>query len=292
MATLTPPLPATRIELPRLLRLWHLTSLDAVTVAVTWTIAFAWAMHLSLPWWLPAIVGLSAWSLYIADRLLDARRARTPLRTRHHFHWHHRRIFLPLAVACGLTALALVFWKMPVRIEMRDSLIAAAAITYLASVHTAEETSPEHARSRRHKNWARKELLVALVFTTACAAPALTRSATRWPLLPLLVVFAALAWLNCHAIESWESVSWESASRESSRTVRLAAQWLTGLAIAASLAAALLRQQRASLLLLAAAASALLLLILDRQRPRLSETALRTLADLVLLTPLLLVALP
>lgn len=279
MATLTPPLPATRIEVPGFLRLWHLTSLDAVTVAVTWTLAFAWAVHLSLPWWPPAVVGLSAWSFYIADRLFDARRACTPLRTRHHFHWRHRNIFIPLAVGCGLSALALVLWKMPLRIAIRDSLIAAAAIAYFAGVHTSEQT----ATASQRKRWIRKELLVALVFTSACAAPALARSTVRVPLLPVLIAFAALAWLNCHAIESWESGN--------AHSVRPAAQWLIGAAIMGAVSAALLHDLHVSLLLLAAAASAGLLTLLDHERKRLSPMALRTLADLVLLTPFALVAL-
>jgi hypothetical protein len=275
VATLTPPLPARRINVPRLLRLWHLTSLDAVTVAVTWTLFFAWAAHLSLPWWAPAIVGLSAWSFYIADRLLDARRARTPLRPRHRFHWQHRRIFLPLSIACGLAALMLVLFLMPRPVELRDSLVAAAAVAYFAGVHTRAEGIRA---IQRRASLFRKELLVALVFTAACAAPALTRSTMRLPLLPLLAIFTALAWLNCHAIESWESGNTQSMQRT--------AGGLAAASILFACIALLQHYDRISLLLLAATASAGLLALLDRQRERLSSIALRTLADLVLLTPL------
>lgn len=286
MATLTPPLPGRRIrhiEVPGFLRLWHLTSLDAVTVAVSWTLAFAWSAHLSLPWWPPVVVGLSAWSFYIADRLLDARRARTPLRTRHHFHWQHRSVFVPLAAGCGLSALALVLWKMPFRIEMRDSLIAIAAIVYFARVHTSGEINPFTPHRKSRKKWIRKELLVALVFTAACAAPIVARSTARWMLAPTLIVFAALAWLNCHAIESWESGD--------AHSVRPAAQWLIAATLIGAVGMALLHELRMSLLLLMAGASACLLTLLDYERERLSSMALRALADLVLLTPLALVAL-
>jgi hypothetical protein len=282
VATLTPALPARRIEVPRLLRLWHLTSLDAVTVAVIWTVAFAWAAHLSLPWWPPVVVGLSAWSFYIADRLLDARRACTPLRTRHYFHWQHRNVFLPLAAGCGISALVLVLWKMPFRFEMRDSVIAVAAVAYFARVHTSGESNPFVPR-RKSRRWVRKELLVALVFTAACAAPALARSMTRWSLVPVLMVFAALAWLNCHAIESWESGDASS--------VRPAMQWLIAATFTGAVCMAFLHEPRMCLLLLSAGASACLLGLLDHHQQRLSGMALRTLADLVLLTPLVVVAL-
>ncbi|HTJ29042.1 MAG TPA: hypothetical protein VL346_00990 [Acidobacteriaceae bacterium] len=286
MATITPPLQASRIEAPRALHLWHLTSLDAVTVAVTWTLAFAWAVHLRLPWWLPAVVGLSTWAFYIADRLFDARHARTPLRARHHYHWRRRRFFIPFAACCALAALTLVLWKMPLRTEMRDSLVAAAAFTYFAGVHTARKAPASHMRRRRHVQWVRKELLVAIVFTAACALPTLTRSATRLSLLPVLTLYAALAWLNCHAIESWES--WNASA---ARSVRHAAQALAGSALLAACIAIGLHHSRIGLLLLAAASSAAMLGLLNHQRERLTPTTLRALADLVLLTPLALIAL-
>jgi hypothetical protein len=275
---MTPPLPARPLQVPGPVRLWHLTSLDAVTVAVTWTLAFAWGAHLQLPWWPAAIVGLSAWAFYIADRLFDARRARTPLRARHHFHWRHRRVFIPLGAVCGVAALALVAWKMPIRTELDDSVIAAAAVAYFAGVHGLDETGRTGVRRRRV---VRKELLVAVVFTAACAAPMLARTGSKLLEAPLLAAFAAVAWLNCHAIESWESGE--------ARSVRAAALWLMGALLAAAAGAALLQQGRIGLLLLTAALSSALLWWLDGARARLSSIATRALADLVLLTPLVLV---
>lgn len=102
-------------------------------------------------------------------------------------------------------------------------------------------------------------------------------------LAPTLIVFAALAWLNCHAIESWESGD--------AHSVRPAAQWLIAATLIGAVGMALLHELRMSLLLLMAGASACLLTLLDYERERLSSMALRALADLVLLTPLALVAL-
>src|SRR5271156_1049832 len=102
------------MRLGHFVSLWHLTSLDAPTVAVVWTLAFAWAARVHLPIWLPIVLALAAWSFYIGDRLLDARNARTPLRERHHFHWRHRRIFLPLAVTSAILGMLLVLHSMPI----------------------------------------------------------------------------------------------------------------------------------------------------------------------------------
>ena len=87
------------------LRLWHLSSLDAPSVALVWSLSFAWVVHLRLPPWVPALLMLAVWAVYVADRLLDARTALTSrnvdsLRERHLFHWRHRRVLLPLARPC------------------------------------------------------------------------------------------------------------------------------------------------------------------------------------------------
>ena len=259
------------------MRLWHLTSLDAPTVAIVWTLAFAWAWHLVIPVWLVLVVGLSAWTFYIADRLLDARRARTPLRLRHRFHWQHRQIFIPLAIAAGAVALGLVLHNMPPRIEVRNSLLAVAAFAYFAGVHTGKQ-----------RRLLPKELLVAIVFTMTCATPSLWRAPHPLEILPVLLIFSALAWLNCAAIELWESET--AAVNNVLIKVRRYAVALAVLGILAALGAAALGQARGALLLLAAALSAGLLGQMDILRKRLSATALRVGADLVLLTPLVLLA--
>jgi hypothetical protein len=267
-----------------LISLWHLTSLDAPTVAVVWMLAFAWAARIRLPIWLTAVLALAAWSFYIGDRLLDARNARTPLRARHHFHWHHRRIFLPLAIASAAVGLALVFHSMPLAARERNSVLAAAALAYFGSVHFPGRTS-----LRKFK--IPKELLVGILFTLACAAPVLARIAgpqaldRRLVLLPALVCFIALAWLNCHAIESWES-----ATDERNTVIRNLG---LGLAVVALLVAAIevgVHDLRAAALLATAALSAFFLAWLDRHRRGLDAITLRAAADLVLLTPLLLLA--
>ena len=280
------PLP-TSLEAPAPLRLWHLTSLDAPTVAVVWSLAFAWAAHLSLPTWPVAVVALAAWCAYIGDRLLDARNAHTPLRARHHFHWKHRRIFLPVAIAAAIVAIALVLHSMPFRARERNSVLAAAALAYFTSVH-----SPW--RVPAAKAWLRfpKELLVGVLFTLACAAPTLTRIAgrgtgpTALAVFPIVLIFILLAWLNCHAIEFWETQSQQRSAVLRPATALMA---IAGLAAAV---AAVGHVPRDAAMLLAAALSAALLALLDRHRHSLTPIALRACADLALLTPLALLVLP
>jgi hypothetical protein len=266
------------LEAPALLRLWHLASLDAPTVAVVWTLAFAWAAGIRLPLWLTSLLALAAWCVYVADRLLDARNANTPLRARHHFHWKYRRLFAPLGVLAAIAALALVLHSMPFAARERNSVLAAAALAYFTSVHSPWRVTEPKFRFP-------KEFLVGILFTAACAAPTVSRIGAHWlPLLPAILIFMALAWLNCHAIESWES------GFERRFTILRVASGLATGALIASVLSASAHHPRMSALLGAAALSATLLAALDSYRHRLTPVALRVYADLALLAPVFLLA--
>jgi hypothetical protein len=107
--------------------------------------------------------------------------------------------------------------------------------------------------------------------------------------------FAALAWLNCHAIENWESREAKSTPSQpiqpaippnsTSRTVGIPAIALATLLAFFSVTSG---DSRVAAILLAAALSATLLALLDRFRTRLAPITLRAAADLALLTPILL----
>lgn len=274
------------------LRLWHLASLDAPTVAVVWALGFAWAADVLLPVWIPVLLALAAWAAYIADRLLDAhfslRTGETHrLRLRHHFHWRHRRILIPLAVAATLAAAWIVLALMPSAAHEGNSILAVAALAYFTRVH-ARSRPVVQPSTLSPLAFPLKELLVGLLFTAACVLPAWSRSHTAsvpWPLFASATFFALLSWLNCHAIEQWESAP---ASAGGQRVFHLG----SALALFGCLLAAILFpiQPRPTALVAVGAASALLLALLDRNRNRLTPLALRAAADLVLLTPFLLVA--
>jgi hypothetical protein len=265
------------------LQVWHLASLDAPTVAIAWTLGFAWAVNLHLDYWVLVLIATGTWSVYVGDRVLDARRAMRSgelagLRERHYFHWRHRRLLIPIACATAAVAAGLVARCMPAAVRTHDSVLAAAALIYFSSVHTAP----------RLPLWLRKlvskEFVVGLLFTVGCVAPTLTRShSARWSFFACILIFIALAWLNCTAIESWES--------SLNQTGVFPNALLLGVVGLAATGAFLFTDPRASALAFSAAVSALLLSLLDRARIRISPLTQRTLADLVLMTPLVLVIL-
>jgi hypothetical protein len=269
---------------PLLLRVWHLASLDAPTVALIWSVAFAWVIHVYLPWWLLLLLSLGVWAVYVADRLLDARTsmhssAPERLRERHIFHWHHRRILAPAAVACGFVAAWIVFQRMPSTTKEHDSLLAAASVLYFTRVHTGRKFLPMLS----------KELLVGVLFTFGCALPAFSRahfSGAEWPLLIAIGSFALLAWLNCYAIDRWESHDLEPSLCQITfpALVFSAAALICSSVLFAS-------HPRSAILIFCGAIAALLLAAIDRVRSRITPVTQRTAADLALLTPALLVVL-
>lgn len=250
-------------------------------MAVAWAWSFGWAAHLRLAPWSAAALALIVWFIYIADRLLDARAGlRTPsehtLQDRHWFHWRHRRILLPLACLAALAAAALVLARLPMRALRPDSLVAAATLLWLGGVHLGSRRSAA-ARERI------AEIVVALLFVSGCSLPILPQNPAAFARLALApaLLFAAVAWLNLHAINAWES---------SRRTTHIqpagAAIAILGFALAAC--AIPFASPRTAALLACAASSALLLALLDRLRNRMTPLTLRAAADLVLLSPVLL----
>lgn len=263
----------------QLVALWHLTSLDAPTVAAVWALAIGRCAHLHLePWILFLLAGVT-WTVYVMDRLLDAHRAISArdaavLRDRHHFHWRYRRWLVPIAFCTAVTAVALVVSRMPPAAREHDSILAAAALAYFSGVH---------ARTR-FPQWLRrlgsKEMLVGILFAAGCAAPTLSRlhsTESVGPVILSIVCLAVLAWLNCAAISTWESQA-----TSTNFAVAAALFAIAGLVIAIVISPAL---ALTSGLLSCAAISSLLLLALHLSRHRLSPVTLRALADLVLLVP-------
>jgi hypothetical protein len=275
-------LPKAKYDAPAALRLWHLASLDAPTVAVIWALAFAWAVGVRLPAWVPVLIALVVWVVYVADRLLDARRAMQRgrvdgLRDRHRFHWRHRRILEPLAMIAVAAAGCIVIALVPAASRGGDSVVGAAALAYFTRVHSGDRLV--RCISRFRPPILNKEFLVGVLFAAGCALPAWNRIGLRaWPLAVPVAYFAALAWLNCHAIDRWEA--------QASGTSIARAAALLGAAGATIAIFVSTDEPRISGLLFAGAAAALLLACLDRMRGRLTPLSLRAIADLVLLTPI------
>ena len=246
-------------------------------------------------WRLPR--GPCMWAIACLTLVAGLRKpAQHTLRERHQFHWRFRRALLPMAIAAACAAAGIIFAFMPPVARARDSVLAAAALAYFSGVHSGR--TPWQFPLRWPRSFPGKEFLVGVLFTAGCVLPAWHRphalaapGSAMWVFWIPALAFAALAWLNCSCIERWEGVEGsahcDGRSPQSMRSIALA---LFTIFFLLCVLAAASTHPRPAALLAAGATSALLLALLDRHRARFSALALRAAADLVLLTPLVLLS--
>ena len=230
-------------------------------MAVLWQIFFARCLSVKLDFTLIALLVLSVWLIYVADRIFDAhlRPCEIP---RHMFYKNHWRSFAPVWLCAFGGAAWLACTRLP-RTIFRDGFALLAGIgIYFAIVHWI---APKRA-------WP-KEFAVALLFTlgASLATWGHIRSGTD---IAIIALFGALCWINCAAIEQWEARS-------------LAAWPVREASIAVGLVALVFLYDRRPIVSGAETASAFAFVMLDHAKRRLSADALRVLADVALLTPLL-----
>jgi hypothetical protein len=174
--------------------LWpNLLSLDAPVVAVLWQGFLAYRFSLPLHSAARAVLGLTVWSIYLLDRLLDARKpaaAREP--ARHRYYRRHAKLMTALlGVVLAADAAIAIVWLRPT--VLREGLIPLAGVViYLAAFHISGKTVKIP-----------KEIAAALLFTVGTfltAWAALPRPSLAWP----AVAFFFLCLANIIAIEAWE----------------------------------------------------------------------------------------
>jgi hypothetical protein len=286
----------TTVPIPvRTVRLWHLLSLDAPTVAALWTWFLATTNHIRLPLAAPLAMAVAVWMLYAADRLLDTRRLDAlpfvgdqlqELEARHLFHHRHRRGFRIGIVVCSLVLALLLPQLAPAAIRLY-LVLGSLLFGYFLLIHSpgpnADMSLP-------------KELAVGIFFSAATFVPTIARQPELRPaLLPMALLFALLCSLNCLFIYAWEHPDPTPRTHPATRRALRFLGSLTLFTACAGLVLAGLSLHAPSRLAqwpipAAATVSALLLLLLDRLRRShrfLAPTTLRAAADLCLLTPLL-----
>lgn len=244
--------------------LWpNLLSLDAPLVAVLWQVLFARCFRASVETLPAVLLVLAVWLIYVADRALDtwSGMGRTP---RHEFYRCYWRMVLPVWLAALAAGAWLAATQLSPGLFQRGLTVLAAVVLYFGAVHLAPE--------RVRRAWP-KEAAVGLLFALGASLEAWTKIRTATDVITVLL-FSCLCWINCAAIEKWES------SGVMERPVGAAA-------VCVGAAAFLLLYEHRPVLGGAEMASALAFLLLDRGRRRFSADALRVLADAALLSPVL-----
>lgn len=222
-------------------------------VALVWHVAFARFFGVSVDVVAAALLGLAVWVIYVADRLLDTAQVHEPEETvRHAFHARYRRGFL-VGILVALIVAAVLTIQLERRLLIFGALMVGVSVSYGGLVHRRVVRVP-------------KEVLCGAVFSVGVLAP-LFVVPVPWV---SMILFGAVCTANCMVISSAEGEIQENCRRWIGLSILL-------LAIASFFVGALIQ--------LAMAASFVGLLVLHVVR--LPKETTRVLADVVLLTPLL-----
>ena len=247
--------------------LWpNVLALDAPAVAVVWQRFLGWAFGSAVPMAASVVLGLTVWGIYLADRWWDARSGAIH-QPRHHFAAAHPWLIGLLAALALVVAAAFTF-VLPGAYLAVGGAVAVLVTGYFGLVHLLK---PNAVTARGGK-----EMLVGLLFAAGVAVPLVAsgHDAIRW--VPATAGFGVICWLNCRVIDRWEGEVTGDDNREPS------------LGITAVVLSSLVPRPVA----FALAAAAALLLAVHLAQPRIGSKLGRVLADLVLLTPLLVWVLP
>lgn len=263
-------------------------SIDAPMVAVLWQLLLARVAGVELGWAAPAVLALSVWLAYAADRWiegwrLDADVIRTP---RHHFYQRYRWPVAAVWLAAFIADVTVAFARLSRADLIAGFVLIAAVAAYLLS----------HQLVHRHQRWrAPKELCVAALLTGGVTV-FLTEAPRIGALTSPLVLFALLCFTNCALISVWErdvdrahgqtSLALDDAGNE--RLIRQLPWMIAVLAVVAAVTSVGPAAETA----LAALASAVLLAGVDRIERTAGRQPARVLADLALMTPIVVLLLP
>jgi hypothetical protein len=262
----------------------NLVCLDAPIVAVTWQWLFAHSFHISLPISSRAALFLSAWLIYLTDRLADAwsLRRTDPHSLRQKFCRRHRRAWIVMIAGITIVDLWIILRQLDRATVLIGTLLGAISIVYLAVNHWL---------GKIWRLFPVKEICVGSLFAVGTVMALFLQIDWSIPFTFSFCAFAALCSLNCISIAIWER-DLDRAQHKST-----IATWWPGIgsclkfgsiALAAFALVIGLMTKAPAPVFFCIGASATLLGTLDRMDKMILRDERIALADLALLTPLFL----
>ncbi len=272
----------------------NLWSIDAPLVAVTWMymLGRAWRQD-HLQWHTFFVLGAVVWTVYVADRMVDSWMARKnadiSLKPRHLYHRQHKYLFGLLLVGV-LSAIAyVVTMLMP-----RDILILGIP-AFLVSLLYFSRTY----RRKSDSNQAAKNCLAGLGFAFGVAAATAVYLPFSTPSIfytilgvlevlrsPEVLFFAVLCIVNINAIDVWEKDA-RVADGEQKFHAELSLSLPLTLLAGAGILMTIWTNQYTKPYYFGIVFASIGLYMLNRHRHRFSLDALRVLADLAMIAPVL-----
>lgn len=271
----------------------NLLSLDAPLVAAAWLHVFSKTWRLYLPWAVYASLALAVWVIYVADRLLDVSMLEgTPsrLEPRHRFHHKHRKVFRIALVVAALVTVAMVVTMMPVAIfkYLLIGGVLVAGFFGLSMISTQDAQDVAHTKNIiAGTTFAFGTAVMAHLYRYEFGIEAMLFSSE-------FICFAVLCILNISAIDLWEHAARSQdvevkASHELALTLPLMLLGFAALGFALTDHDITAKPGDFSNrpFFHAILTGVGLLYVLNRVRSRFSMDALRVLADVALLIPVL-----
>ena len=260
-------------------------SLDAPAVAVLWQLLFARSFHAQVSASITVLLGLVVWLIYVADRLLDTLKvpAQGAEPTRHLFYRRHLWAFLLPFTAVFLLAAWISLTRLDENTFRDGTAILLAVGVYFLTVHLL---SPG-------REWLPKEMQVGVLFALGTCFPVLEQmSRSNVFMLATYLVFTALCWMNCAAIEyeEWKRLRHHQFGSPHQWTLWMGRRFLwiafaIAILVAGLIASGIGRAHRE--LLASELMSALALALIRYKDKSLSIDQFRILVDIALFTPLL-----
>ncbi len=272
-------------EIKRILPLWAwptALSLDAPLVAIVWQRLFHKVFGLSLSFWQMASLFITVWLIYSADRLLDSRKLDLGKShtLRHAFYAHQQQLLVKIWIFIFLINASICLYFLNTLLITIGLITLALILIYGLAVH-------------RFTNFIQfsKELQVGFLFAIGCSLVTWSQGINSgFSLLPLFgatLVFACLCTFNCLLIALAEQrldklqnqLSFATQAILSQRYLSLVLFGFVGLGLGLSL-----WLQNSFYVAVLLAAFGLWLLSINVHR--LDSELLRVLADVVLLSPI------
>jgi hypothetical protein len=260
----------------------NLLCLDAPIVAISWQWIFAWTFGAHLNLALRALLFLTAWLIYLGDRFADTIRlpAGTPISLRHAFCREHMAAWWVAVVVIFVLDLALALRTLDLQMLLLGGTLGAICALYLFV---------NHSLGGKWRPLPMKEKAIGILFaagTTLAVVGQLPGVTIAFGV--AVTLFAILCTYNCLSIAAWERELDAAQGKASFLTgwpAVAGALRPIGYAIALAALGFAIFWRFAFPLGLCLLASALLLVWLNRA-PGLARDKRTALADLVLLTPL------
>jgi hypothetical protein len=259
----------------------NLVCLDAPVVAVTWLCLFAKAFGVPVSLGNATALFLTAWLIYLADRLVDAFSLKegTPRSLRQEFCLRHREVWIGALVAIGGFD-AFVIWRNTAAVTFfAGTVVGILALIYLVL---------NQPLGLIWRSLPAKEIAIGFLFAAGTLVALLPKIPSPPGLVFAALGFAGLCSLNCISIACWERELDRAQRKVSIATrhpgvARVAGKACLTLALAGVVLAIFLRV--AAPVFACISVSALLLRWLDGSGS-LAVDQRTALADLVLLTPI------